>query len=459
MTPLPTVDLSVPQRIHIVGIGGTGMSAIARVLHDMGHSISGSDAQESPTLESLRSLGINVTAGHNPANISDSVDLVAISTAVGSTNADVQAAREKMKPVVSRATILSAIARTKRVVAVAGTHGKTTTSSLVAAALSGGGLQPSWIIGGDIGGKGGANWGSGEWLVLEADESDGTFLTLGAECGVVTNIEPDHLEHYGGWPQLQQAFVDFVEAIGGPVFVCVDDVGVRDMVDTLGKLDRIHTYGTSQGADWQIQDVKPSDFGVSFTVVNEGEATALVVPVPGMHNARNATAAFGLAVSLQADREGAARAIADFVGVGRRFQQRGNKAGVVFVDDYAHLPTEVEAAISAAKDGSWNRVVAVFQPHRYSRTEQVGKDFADSFRDADVVVLTDVYAAGESPRPGIDGDLVRNAVEATGKQVFYVQDRQQLASAVRELLFEGDICLSLGAGDITKLADEVQDGL
>jgi UDP-N-acetylmuramate--alanine ligase len=367
----------------------------------------------------------------------------------------VRAARDRGVPVISRAEVLAAIVATRRAVAVAGTHGKTTTSSMLALILVEAGLRPSFIVGGELNEIGtGAAWDSGEWLVVEADESDGTFLQLGAEAAVVTSVEPDHLEHYGGVAGLVDAFDRFLDATPGTRVACADD-------EVAGRLGRVHgavTYGTSADADYRMVDLEAGRDGTAFTLVHEGQAMGQVrLPVPGRHNARNAAAAAVAALQIGASFDAVAGALSRYGGVARRFQFRGERGGVTFVDDYAHLPAEVNAAVGAARDGGWRRVVCVFQPHRYSRTQALAVDFADAFVDADVVVVTDVYPAGEAPRPGVSGKLVVNAVlEAhPSARVAYFPRRDALDAYLRRTLKPGDVCLVLSAGDLTSLTHDL----
>ncbi|MEO7837177.1 MAG: UDP-N-acetylmuramate--L-alanine ligase [Acidimicrobiales bacterium] len=451
------VDLSRPLRVHVVGIGGAGMSAIATVLAAMGHTVSGSDLKESSSLTRLRALGIEVRVGHAAANVGDA-EMLTLSTAVPAGNVEVLAATERGIPVLHRHEVLASIAATRRTVAVAGTHGKTTTSSMLALVLVAAGLRPSFIIGGDVNEIGtGAVWDQGPWFVVEADESDGTFLELGPEIAVVTSVEPDHLEHYGSFAGLVASFERFLAATPGPRVVCADDPVAKGLAQTTGAF----TYGTHEAADYRMVVLERGRSRVRFVVEREGvDLGEIVLPVPGLHNARNACAALVTGLLLGAPFAAAARALAGYGGVARRFQFRGERDGVTFVDDYAHLPGEVEAALAAAADGDWRRVVCVFQPHRFSRTEAVGAQFATSFARADVVVVTDVYPAGEAPRPGISGQLVVHAVldADPGARLAYLPDRQDWAPYLERVLRPGDLCLTLGAGDITLLADEVFRG-
>ncbi len=453
-----SLDLRTPHRLHVVGIGGAGMSAIATVLVGMGHQVSGSDLKESPGLDRLRALGVDVSVGHDAANLGD-VDAVAISTAVPATNPEVVAAHARSIAVLSRADVLVAICATRRTVAVAGTHGKTTTSSMVALALREAGFSPSAIIGGDVNEIGsGAVWSDGELLVVEADESDGTFLRLGASIVVVTNVEPDHLDHYGSVAALESAFAEVLAGATDLAVVCADDPVAAALARRSGAV----TYGTAPGATYRIVDLVGERSGCRFALERRGERLGTVVlPTPGAHNARNATAAVAVACELGAPFEAVAAALGRFGGVARRFEFRGEAAGVTFVDDYAHLPTEVRAAIDAAVDGGWERVVCVFQPHRYSRTAALWSDFADAFDRADVLVLTEIYAAGEEPRPGVTGKLVLDAVleHDPWRSVGWAPRREDLEAYLLATLAPGDLCLTLGAGDLTSLPDVLVERL
>ena len=448
-----TVDLSTPRRIHVVGVGGAGMSAIAGVLARMGHAVTGSDLKAGAGLVRLEALGVTVHVGHDPSNLPEGLDAVAISTAVPATNPEVVAATERGVPVLRRADILAAIAATRRTVAVAGTHGKTTTSSMLALVLLEACLRPSFIIGGDVNEIGtGAAWDDGEWFVVEADESDGTFLELGAEAAVVTNVEPDHLGHYGGFDALVASFERFLSEAHGARVVCADDEIAARLAKSVGAT----TYGLDPDADYRVVVLERGRGGTRFTVEHRGDVVADVsLPVPGLHNATNAAGALVAGLLVGAPPDAAARALGRYGGVARRFQFRGERDGVTFVDDYAHLPTEVRAALATAKDGGWKRVVCVFQPHRYSRTADLWRDFADAFVDADLLVVTDVYAAGESPRPGVTGRLVVHAVldAHPDARVAYLPKREDQVAYLRRHLRGGDVCLTLGAGDLTLLPD------
>lgn len=447
-------DLTTTRRVHVIGASGAGMGAIASVLHRMGHRVTGSDLKDGPVAERLRADGITVTIGHDAANVGDA-EMVAISTAIPDHNPEVKLASERGLDVLRRADILPAISAARRTIAVAGTHGKTTTSSMLALVLVEAGLRPSFIIGGDVNEIGsGAVWDDGEWFVIEADESDRTFLSLGAEVALVTNVEPDHLETYGNDPLvLTAAFEEFATAAATRVF-CADDAGSAALAAAVDGV----TYGTAEDADYRMVDVERHRAAVDFTLVHDGrELGRIHLPTPGLHNARNAAAAAVTGLLLGAPLDAAMRALARFGGVARRFEFRGEADGVVFVDDYAHLPTEVAAAVAAARDGDWGRVVCVFQPHRYSRTAALWQDFADVFTAADQLVITDVYSAGETPRPGVSGKLLVDAVldAHPWSNVAYMPRLDDVQAWLGARLEPGDLCLTLGAGDLTSIPDEI----
>ncbi len=449
-------DLASRQHIHIVGVGGAGMSAIATVLAAMGHEVTGSDLKASRALERLATSGLDVRIGHDPANVAQA-DAVAISSAIPETNVEVSRARERGIPVLSRADVLSSIASLRRTVAVAGTHGKTTTSSMLSLILVEAGLHPSFIIGGDVNDIGtNAVWDSGEWLVVEADESDGTFLRLRPEIAVVTSLEPDHLEHYGGFEELRASFERYVgEAAHAVVFA---DEPVAAGLGSVARPGSV-LFGRSEQARLAVRDVEGRRGNVSWSLTyGEADLGRFELPMPGEHNALNASAAVAAGLLIGVEPDAARRAIARFAGVARRFEFRGERHGVTFVDDYAHLPGEVRAMLSAARQGGFGRVVAVFQPHRYSRTQSLADQFADAFEEADVVIVTAVYASGEAARPGVSGQLVVDAVLTShpGADISYVPDHEGLLARLRQILRPGDLCLSLEAGDLAGLPDEMQ---
>ena len=448
----PLLDLSIPTSIHIVGLGGAGMSAIATILVEMGHEVSGSDLKDGSILDRLRALGVRVAIGHDPANIESAV-VLAMSSAVAQSNVEVVAAKVRGIPVLRRADLLAAITALRRCAAISGTHGKTTTTSMLALILLEANRAPSFLIGGDVNEIGAsAAWGSGDWLVVEADESDGTFLRLGAELAVVTNVDPDHLDHYGSMEALRAAFSQFLSHARFAV-VCADHEVALGLAPR-GAL----TYGFSSHAEFQISAFSGGRSDISFELRRQGAYLGqFSLPVPGEHNALNAAAALTAAAALGVSMDAARRALARFTGVARRFAFRGEAHGITFVDDYAHLPAEVAVTLAAAKRGAFGRTVAVFQPHRYSRVAALHNDFADAFSDADVVVVTGIYAAGEPVLPGISGALVADAVRRAHPdlEVHYLPGHAELSAWLGAHLRPGDCCLTMSAGDLTTLPDEL----
>ncbi len=450
------IDLSVPQRIHVVGAGGAGMSAIATVLAAMGHEVTGSDLKASSTLLRLQGSGLTVHVGHDPSHVNGATALTA-STAIPATNVEVLEALRLGIPVLSRADVLASIAVLRRTIAVAGTHGKTTTASMLALILVEAGLKPSFIIGGDLNDIGtNAAWDSGSWLVVEADESDRTFLRLAPEVAVVTSVEPDHLETYGSFSVLRDAFSSFMEQASACV-VGSDDVIAAELAPTEAR-----TFGLGERARFRITDVHGTRSSVSFSLsdnspAGRGRLGEFELAVPGEYNARNAAAAVVAADVIGVEADVARRALARFAGVARRFEFRGEKNGVTFVDDYAHLPSEVKACLAAAQDGGYSRVVCVFQPHRYSRISALAPDFASAFVDCDILVVTDIYSAGEDPRPGVTGKLIVDAVIGAhpDAQAIYTATHEELLWNLRGVLRPGDCCITLEAGDLTGLPDEL----
>ncbi|MFO1537062.1 MAG: UDP-N-acetylmuramate--L-alanine ligase [Actinomycetota bacterium] len=447
------LDLSAPRRVHIVGVGGAGMSAIAGVLARMGHTVTGSDLKDSRAIARLRAAGIDARVGHDAGHVPADADAVVISTAIPATNPEVVAAGAHGVPVLRRAEALRALVATRRGIAVAGSHGKTTTSSMLALVLRGAGWRPTFLIGGDVNEVGtNAAYDDGEWMVVEADESDGTFLELPVEAAIVTNVEADHLDHYGSFPALVDAFARFLAAVPGPRVVCADEPNAAAIA---ARVDA-RTYGFAPEAHYRIVRCDGGRHGSEVELTRDGAPLGTFsLPVPGVHNATNAVAAAAVATELGVGFADIARALAGFGGVARRFEFRGEHDGVTLIDDYAHLPSEVQAALRTARSGGWDRVIAVFQPHRYSRTDSLWRDFADAFTDADLVVLTDVYGAGETPRPGVTGRLlVRAVLDAhPAASVVYLPHRADVVSVVPRLARPGDVVLTLGAGDLTTVPD------
>jgi UDP-N-acetylmuramate--alanine ligase len=420
----------------------------------MGHTVSGSDLKASPVTDRLVARGVAVAIGHRAENVGDA-EAVTYSPAVSPGNPELAEAQRRGLAVVTRASMLAAISATRRCLAVAGTHGKTTTCSMLALALVEAGRHPSFLIGADVNEIGtNAVWDEGEWLVLEADESFGTFRALRPQIAVLTNVEPDHLDHYGTFDALRSAFAEFLDVTEGPRFVGADD----PVALALGQGAGAASIGLSARADYPMTALTQARSSVGFDLGSPtGPLGRIEVPAPGLHNARNAAMAVVAAMAAGAGFSDAVVAMARFAGVPRRFEFRGSAKGVTFVDDYAHLPSEVRVVLAAARAGGWDRVVAVFQPHRYTRTAALGDSFGTAFSDADLVVVTDVYGAGEPPVPGVSGKLVADAIrhQDPSTPVFYAPTRAELVYRVGSLLRPGDLCCTLGAGDLTGLPDEL----
>ncbi len=454
--PRAPLDLRAPGRYHLVGVGGPGMNPIAEVLVGMGHRVSGSDLRDGPILERLRDLGVEVHVGHDPAFV-HGVDAVTASTAIPATNVEVVEAVRTGVPMLRRAGMLASICARADALAVAGTHGKTTTTSMLAMMLVGAGLDPSFIIGGDVHQVGsGARWGSGRFLVVEADESDGTFLELPLHGTILTNIDVDHLDHFGTFERIVAGFDAYLAQVPGPKVVCADDPHAARLAVAHGAI----TYGRSAEARWRPVDVTV-DAGVQrFTVEVDGVARGeVVLPLRGAHNVLNATAALAMADAVGAPFAAAAGALAGFGGVRRRFDLRGRDGGATFVDDYAHLPTEIAAVLEAARHGGdgFGRVVAVFQPNRYKRMAVMSAEYRDAFVGADLTVITEIYPSGEPVIAGVSGRWVVDAVAAAhpGARVEWIPDRSELVEFLAAELGEGDVCVSMGCGDVAGLPDEV----
>ena len=461
------------KQIHFIGIGGSGMSAIAEVLHTLGYVVTGSDQNDSATLRRLCGLGIKTYIGHDAHQV-DGADAVVTSTAVKPDNAEVAQAREKGIPLVPRALMLAELMRLKSGVAIAGTHGKTTTTSLVASVLIQAGLDPTFVIGGRLNSAGAnARLGKGDYIVVEADESDASFLHLLPIMAVVTNIDADHMETYGhDFNRLKAAFVDFLHRMPfyGTAILCTDDAAVRDILPNV--TCPVTTYGFEEGAQVRAIDVRAVGEQMHFTVQRRNGVSlpdlALVLNLPGRHNVLNALAAIAVAVELNVTDEAVVRALADFKGVGRRFQSHGElpaQSGGTFrlIDDYGHHPVEMAATLSAAR-GAYpgRRLVLAFQPHRYSRTRDCFEDFVRVIGAADVVLLAEVYAAGEAPIVAADGRALTRALRVAGKvEPIFVDDIALLAGAIYDNARDGDVVLCMGAGSIgavpAKLAQSLQE--
>ncbi|MCY3910962.1 MAG: UDP-N-acetylmuramate--L-alanine ligase [bacterium] len=448
------VDLCPTTRVHLLGVGGAGMSAIAVVLRGLGCQVSGSDSADTPVLDRLREFGVNVFVGHNAAQISGA-DLVARSTAVGDDNPEVIAARQAGIPVYRRAEILTAITALRSTVAVAGTHGKTTTAAMLSHVLMVVGADPGFVVGAVMAdGNIGARWSHSPWFVVEADESDGTFVELKVNRAVLTSVEPDHLRRDRPVDELEAEFSRFCAGVDEGLVVCADDPGAMKASEGC---DRV-LYGSSAEADYGWRLLERNRYSTVGEMSFRGEVLGPVtVPMPGDHNALNAMGAVAMACELGIDPSDAATALAGFGGVTRRFERRGEAAGVEFVDDYAHLPTEVAYSLKTASEGGWGRVVCVFQPHRYTRTSHLWPAFAHCFEAADVVMITDIYSAGEVPIPGVSGELVWQAVTEAHPEsdVSYVPLLDDVADRLAQILRPGDLCLTLGAGDLVEVPEQV----
>ncbi len=452
------------RRVHFVGIGGVGMSGIAEVLHNLGYLVSGSDKSDSAVTRRLSQLGVQVTRGHDRSHI-ENVDVLVVSSAIKADNPELVAAREQRIPVVPRAEMLGELMRFRRGIAVAGTHGKTTTTSLIASVLAEAGFDPTFVIGGQLTSAGAnARLGSGEFLVAEADESDGSFLMLNPVIAIVTNIDADHLENYGGdFSRVKKAFADFIHRLPfyGVAVLCVDDPEVAILAKDTTR--RIITYGIGQPADIRATNIRQSGHQMHFDLhlTEHSEAVPVTLNLPGYHNVQNALAATAVAWLLGVEPDAIQRALTQFQGVARRFQLRGELAldegHALLVDDYGHHPSELAAVFAAAR-GGWpdRRLVVAFQPHRYSRTRDLLDDFAAVLAEVDVLVLTEVYSAGEAPMVNADGRALARAVRARGRvDPVLVEHPRELKAALPLLLRDGDLLLLLGAGDIGATATEL----
>ena len=456
-TSNPVVPRSV--RVHFVGIGGIGMSGIAEVLVNLGYLVSGTDLVESDTTRRLARLGARIVVGpHDAASVSDDTDVLVISSAVHFANPEVARARELNIPVIQRAEMLAELMRMKFGVAVGGSHGKTTTTSLVGAVLRAAGKDPTEVIGGKLRALGSnARLGQSEYLVAEADESDGSFLHLSPIVAVVTNIDREHLDFHGDMDRLRDAYLQFINRVPfyGVAVLCLDNVNVRALLPQVRK--RFVTYGTSPDAEWQARDLSVEGLETVFDVWRRDARVGRVrLRMPGRHHALNALAAIIVADQLGVPFDVAAGALAQFEGIHRRFEVRGEEQGVLVVEDYGHHPAEIQATLAAGREGFGRRLVVAFQPHRYTRTRDLFAEFLEAFDDADVLVLTDIYPAGEERIEGISTEALHQAFKRRGHlDLRYVPGRDRVAEALVEAVRPGDLVLVLGAGDIHRAADEL----
>jgi UDP-N-acetylmuramate--alanine ligase len=446
------------QHIHFVGIGGVGMSGIAEVLLTLGYRVTGSDARRGEAVERLERLGAKVFLGHEAAHV-EGAHVVVFSSAVARDNVEVQAARQRGVPVIGRAEMLAELMRLKYGIAVAGTHGKTTTTSMVAAVLGAGGFDPTVVVGGRVHALGAnARLGQGEFLVAEADESDGSFLKLTPTIAVVTTVDAEHLDHYADLEAIVGAFLAFVNKVPfyGAVVVCLDDPNIQRMIPRIDK--RVVTYGLEAGADLTARRLAFAGLRSEFEVVQRGKPLGPVaLQVPGRHNVLNALAAAAVGLDLEMSFDKIQSALASFEGVQRRFQIRGEAQGVLVVDDYGHHPAEIRATLAAAKAGFDRRVITVFQPHRYSRTQHLRDDFLTAFYQSDVLIVMDIYAAGEAPISGVHARDLADGIAAHGhREVLYLGgDREAILDYLCESTRAGDLVLTLGAGDVGQLGGEL----
>lgn len=453
--------------IHFVGIGGIGMSGIAEILHNLGYQVQGSDVAEGANVTRLRAMGIPIVVGHDADNVAEA-QVVVTSSAIKDGNPEVAAAQARAIPIVRRAEMLGELMRLKWSIAVGGTHGKTTTTSIVAALLDAAGFDPTVINGGIINAYGtNARLGDGDWMVVEADESDGTFVKLPATIAIVTNMDPEHLDFYGGFDAEKEAFRTFVQNIPfyGFAVLCIDDPDVQALIGKISNR-RLITYGMSPQAEMRAENLRTGPGGVRFdVVVSSRDAPVRVLksmhlPMFGEHNVQNALAAIAVALEMGIDADAIARGLKGFRGVKRRFEKIGEVDGVTVIDDYGHHPVEIAAVLKAARAVTRGRVVAIVQPHRYSRVMELFEEFCTCFNDADTVIVSEIYAAGEDPIDGIDRDALIHGLRARGhREVLALDDPSDLAGLVRESSAAGDIVVCLGAGSITRWANDLPDAL
>jgi UDP-N-acetylmuramate--alanine ligase len=452
------------KRVHFVGAGGIGMCGIAELLANQGYAVTGSDLREGATLERLRAVGIPIAIGHAEENIGDA-DVVVYSSAVRVDNPELREAERRKIPVIPRAEMLAELMRLKDGIAVAGSHGTTTTTSLIAHVLDAAGLDPTAIIGGRVlaaeSAPTTARLGAGDLLVAEADESDGSFLRLAPVIAVVTNIDPEHLDHYGSYEGLQEAFTAFANRVPfwGAAVLCLDHPGVQSLLPDATR--RTITYGTVSQADLVAFDIARDGAGMRFAVRRHGEPLGTVrLRMPGHHNVLNALATLAVAMELDVPFAQAADALGNFLGIERRFEAKGEVGGVRVIDDYAHHPAEIRATLAAARELHEGRLVVAFQPHRYTRTRDLWEDFTRAFNEADVLVITEIYAAGESKIPGVEAVQLVEALRAHGhREVHFVADLDDVIERLAERLEAGDLVLTLGAGSVSTLGARLLERL
>jgi UDP-N-acetylmuramate--alanine ligase len=450
------------ERIHFVGIGGAGMSGIARILLELGYTVAGSDLQASEITKRLENLGAIIYSGHHENNVQSNVDIVVISSAIPANNPEVVKAKKLGIPVIPRGEMLGRLMKRQRGVAVAGAHGKTTTSSMISLVFEKNGYDPTVVLGGELNDIGGnAKLGQGEFMIAEADESDGSFLKLLPGITVVTNIENDHLDYYGTKENIMMAFTKFILKTPpeGFTVLCMDDPGLAQLMPELEGKVKIVKYGFSREADYVVDNLRQDGFRTKFTVTNKGKLLGEIsLSIPGKHNICNALAAVATGMECGLSFAEAAKALADFQGVHRRFEKKGERDGIYIYDDYAHHPSELKATLAAARSVTPKRLVAVFQPHRYSRTQLLKQEFGTAFKDADELIITDIYAAGEQPIAGISTNLIIEEIQKqTGQKVEYIPDKSQIAARLAEIVCSGDLVLTMGAGNIWSVGVELYE--
>jgi UDP-N-acetylmuramate--alanine ligase len=445
------------QHIHFVGIGGIGMSGIAEVLLNLGYHISGSDLKETEVTRRLQTLGCDISYGHRKENVREA-DVVVVSSAIRRDNPEVEVAEQRLIPVIPRAEMLAELMRMKTGVAIAGTHGKTTTTSLIATVLAAGGLDPTVVIGGRLNSIGSnARLGQGDFLVAEADESDGSFLKLMPTIAVVTNIDPEHLDYYGGIEEIKETFLSFLNRIPfyGLAVLCLDHPNIQGLIPKVKK--RFTTYGLTTQADFQAKEIVFEGLSTTFDVIHHNKDIGrLKIQMPGLHNVYNALATLATAFELDVPFKIVQETLRDFGGIQRRFQIKGEKKGILIVDDYGHHPVEIMATLTAARTGWGRRIVAIFQPHRYTRTQALFQDFLTAFNDADLLVLTEIYPAGEDRIEGVEAKALFEGIREYGhKNVTFISEKGEIVDHLLRILTPGDLVITLGAGDIWQVSDEL----
>ena len=452
-------ELKDIRKIHFVGIGGAGMSPLAKIMVELGYEVSGSDRTDSDVIGNLRKMGAKITLGGQKAENVKGVDAIVVSTAIPYANPEVLAARDLGIMKLHRSDINAALVNEYKGIAVAGAHGKTTTTSMLGVVLTKAGISPTVVVGGEVPDLGtNATLGEGEYLTSEADESDGSFLKLHPHIAVVTNVEDDHMDHYGTMENIIKAFTQFIQNVDketGYAVLCFDNENLRNMAKTIDR--KFYSYAIDHEADYQARNITTSGKGIAFDVVHGTEELGHIsLNIPGRHNVLDAMACIVTGLSIGVPFEKVAAGLAGFHGAKRRFQTKGRVDGVWVVDDYAHHPTEIAATLKAAKETKPERLICAFQPHRYSRTQLLHEEFGKAFMAADLLILTDVYAAGEAPIEGINGETILNEVRRqSGQDVVYLPTREKIASYLAGEVKEGDLVITMGAGDIYKTGEEL----